>query len=275
MPRDADEQALFDRFSNKYKVTESDLLKHIERSNCGCDYGATSFATLDQVQKLAAMLRLKPKKKLLEVGAGSGWPGLYLAKFTGCNVTLTDVPLEGLQIAKRRAIEEGLTRTSSMTVASGTALPFPDSWFHAISHSDVLCCLVDKIGVLKACRKVIREDGIMIFTVILISPGLSESDYARALENGPSFIATDESYQNLLEQAGWELVDRTNLTPPFRETLQVMLENELSNADGLERLLGKQEAEQRLLRSHSYIDATEKGLIRREMFHVVPAKAAD
>jgi ubiquinone/menaquinone biosynthesis C-methylase UbiE len=275
MPRDIDEQALFDRFSDKYKVTESGLLKQIERSNCGCDYGATSFATLDQVRKLAAMLKLEPKKKLLEVGAGSGWPGLYLSKTTGCDVTLTDVPLEGLQIAKRRAIEEGLSQTSSTTVASGAALPFPDNWFHAISHSDVLCCLVDKIGVLKACRAVVREDGVMIFSVILISPDLSERDYARALENGPSFIATDESYQNLLEQAGWELVDRTNLTPQFGETLQVMLENELSNADGLERLLGKQETEQRLLRSHSYIDATEHGLIRREMFHVVPAKVGD
>jgi len=270
MSRDVDEKALFERFSNKYKFTQSGLLKKIERSRCGCDYGATSYSTVEQVNKLGDFLELEPHKRLLEVGAGSGWPGLYLAKKTGCDVTLIDLPIEGLIIAKARAVADDLASVSSMAVASGTALPFKENWFHAISHSDVLCCLIDKLSVLRACRDVVHEDGKMIFSVILISPDLSETDYSIAAESGPSFISADDSYPNLLRQAGWKLVDQINLTTEFLETLRVGLENELNHADDLEDLLGKEETSTRLSRSHSYIDAIERGLIKRELFHAVP-----
>ncbi len=275
MPRDIDEQALFERFSNKYKFIQSDLLKKLERTICGCDYGATSFATLEQVNDLGDRLELGPDKRLLEVGAGSGWPGLYLAKQTGCDVTLTDLPIEGLLIAKARAVADDLGDVSRMAVASGTALPFRQNWFHAISHSDVLCCLVDKLSVLKACRFVVQQDGRMIFSVILIPPDLSESDYRQAAENGPSFITADDSYPNLLQQAGWELVEQTGLTTEFLETLQIGLENELNHAAELEKLLGKEETSIRLARTRGYIAALEQGLIKRELFHAVPVTGLD
>ena len=271
MPRDVDEQALFERFSNRYKFAQSDLLKKMERTICGCDYGATSFATLEQVNDLGDRLELGPDKRLLEVGAGSGWPGLYLAKQTGCDVTLTDLPIEGLLIAKARAVADDLGDVSRMAVASGTALPFRQNWFHAISHSDVLCCLVDKLSVLKACRFVVQQDGRMIFSVILIPPDLSDSEYRRAAESGPSFITADDSYPNLLQQAGWELVEQTGLTTKFLETLQLGLESDLNHVAELEKLLGKEETSIRIARSRGYIAALEQGLISRELFHAVPS----
>ncbi|MFV2032803.1 MAG: cyclopropane-fatty-acyl-phospholipid synthase family protein, partial [Gammaproteobacteria bacterium] len=231
MPRDADEKALFERFSKKYDLIGADLLKQIERSNCGCDYGSTSFTTLKQVEELGAMLGLGPNKRLLEVGAGAGWPGLYLARESGCDVTLTDLPLEGLRKAKERAKLERLSGACAVAVASGSALPFRESWFDAISHADVLCCLVDKLSVLNACRDVVRADGRMVFSAVLISPELSEADCRQAVENGPSFMAAKDSYPNMLEAAGWELVDHTNLSTEFLETLRVMLDNELHHAD--------------------------------------------
>jgi hypothetical protein len=84
MSRDLDEKALFERFLKKYRLVQSELLKKIERSNCGCDYGSTSFTTLGQVKTLGTMLALGPGKRLLEVGADSGWPGLFLAQESGC-----------------------------------------------------------------------------------------------------------------------------------------------------------------------------------------------
>jgi hypothetical protein len=162
-----------------------------------------------------------------------------------------------------------------MAVASGAALPFRQNWFHAISHSDVLCCLVDKLSVLKACRLVVQDDGKMIFSVILIPPDLSESDYRQAAESGPSFITADDSYPNLLQQAGWELVEQTGLTTEFLETLLLGLEGELNHVAELEKLLGKEETSIRIARSRGYIAALEQGLIKRELFHAVPATERD
>ncbi len=270
MPRDLDEKALFDRFSIKYELIKSNLLQQIERSNCGCDYGATSFATRKQVNDLGTMLGLEPGKRLLEIGAGAGWPGLYLAKQTGCDVTLTDLPIEGLRIAKQRAALDNLTGLSTVAVASGSALPFRQGWFDAISHSDVLCCLVDKPSVLRACRDVIHASGKMVFSVILISPGLSRADYQRALEGGPSFMSTQHSYPDLLQNSGWEMIDQVDLSAEFLDTLQVILKNEHRYADDLETLLGKDETLMRLNRTESYINTLEHGLIRRALFHAIP-----
>lgn len=271
MPPDPDEKALYDRFSRKYKFSGSELLRKIEFSNCGCDYGATSFATLEEVNDLSVRLDLGPDKRLLDVGAGSGWPGLYLAKISGCDVTLIDLPIEGLLVAKQRAFSDQLATVSRVAVASGTALPFRQDWFDAISHSDVLCCLIDKLAVLKSCREVIHAAGKMIFTAILISPGLSQSDYNKAVESGPSFMASDDSYPDLLNESGWDLIEQVNLSAEFLATLRVKLKNEIKYAQDLENLLGKDETDIRLNRTQVCINALELGLIRRELFHSMPA----
>jgi cyclopropane fatty-acyl-phospholipid synthase-like methyltransferase len=271
MTRDVDEATLFERFSRRYSLQQSDLLTNIERSNCGCDYGSTSFTTVEHVDSLGTMLALAPGKHLLDIGAGSGWPGLYLAKESGCDVTLTDLPIEGLQRAKERAELDKLPGKNAMVIASGAMLPFSNGRFDAISHADVLCCLVEKLAVLKACRGVISGGGNMAFSVILTTPGLTAADYRKAVESGPSFIAADDDYPNLIRSTGWDLVEQIDLSADFFTTLEVMRINELENADELEKLLGSEDAERRLRRTEESIYGVEHDLIRRELFHAVPA----
>ena len=143
--------------------------------------------------------------------AGSGWPGLYLAELTSCDVALVDLPFAGLRIARERAVRERFAGACWVALADGAAPPFRDSSFDAVSHSDVLCCLQDKRGVLAACRRVIRPGGRMVFSVILVAPGLSPGDYARAVENGPEFIESESDYATLLAETRWIILERTVL----------------------------------------------------------------
>ncbi len=101
-----DKTALIDRFSERYQEGQADVIQRIERSIFGCAYGATSFTTRDEAENVGKMLALGPGKRLLEVGTGSGWPGLYLASITGCDVALIDLPFEGLRIAAARAASD-------------------------------------------------------------------------------------------------------------------------------------------------------------------------
>ncbi len=80
MPRTADEQAVISRFSDRYEVARAEVLLEIERAVCGCDYGGTSWTTLGEARNVVEMLGLRPGRRLLEVGAGAGWPGLFIAK---------------------------------------------------------------------------------------------------------------------------------------------------------------------------------------------------
>jgi cyclopropane fatty-acyl-phospholipid synthase-like methyltransferase len=88
---------------------------------------------------MARKLGLREGHRLLDVGSGRGWPGLYLAKASGCTVVLTDIPEEGLRTAQQRAADEGIAGRSSAVLASARQLPFGAESFDAIVHTDVLC----------------------------------------------------------------------------------------------------------------------------------------
>ena len=271
MARTSDEQATFDRFSKKYQHNQSDIMRGIERSVCGCDYGATSWTTLDEAREVGTTLALKPGQRLLDVGSGSGWPAVYLAKDSGCDVVMTDLPLTGLRIAIDRAAADRVTGACWATVADAAALPFQNGWFDAIIHSDVLCCLPEKLGVLESCRRTIRADGKMVFSVISIKPGLTAADYKRAAASGPPFIEADVPYSEMLHHAGWEITDHRDLTVEYGVTVGRMLEKLQTHAAEIANLLGDDDATDERARRRATFEALEQGLLRRELFGVVPA----
>ena len=122
----AEDLALSEQFAQSYRRGRTAVMQSIERAVCGCDYGGTSYATREEADDIGAMLALRPGQRLLEVGAGSGWPALYLADWSGCDVTLTDLPLDGLRIAGERAVADGIAGACWLAVADGGALPFAD-----------------------------------------------------------------------------------------------------------------------------------------------------
>ncbi|WP_379583779.1 SAM-dependent methyltransferase [Pseudonocardia hispaniensis] len=111
----------------------------IERRVIGADFGADGYTTLAQADDLAAHLDLRPGRRLLDLGSGRGWPGLYLAARTGCAVVLADLPGDGLGIAALRAVREGLDTRCAVIAATGQHLPFAAETFDAVGHADVMC----------------------------------------------------------------------------------------------------------------------------------------
>ena len=117
----------------------TDAAALVERDVFGAVIGSNGYTTLDQADELAEALRLGPGIRLLDMGSGVGWPGLYLAAKTGCEAVLTDVPAVGVRKAATRAAEEGLDGRCAFAVASGVHLPFSPRTFDAVVHTDVLC----------------------------------------------------------------------------------------------------------------------------------------
>src|SRR5256885_2080884 len=113
------------------ECARSDATRDLERSVYGCDYGGTSGTTRLEAERISRLLELGPATKLLEVGAGTGWPGLYLAQLTGCDVVMVDLPLASLRIACERAVADGLAERCDAVAADGAALPFRDASFDA------------------------------------------------------------------------------------------------------------------------------------------------
>lgn len=126
-------------FRERYGRPASDATRELERLVIGGDFGANGYTTVEQAELLAQRLNLRAGDRLLDVGSGRGWPGLYLTKVTGCSVVLTDIPKEGLATGRRRAAVEGLAERSQAVASSARRLPFKIESFDAVVHTDVLC----------------------------------------------------------------------------------------------------------------------------------------
>jgi ubiquinone/menaquinone biosynthesis C-methylase UbiE len=271
MPRTTKEREVAKDFGQQYKLVLADVMLAMERDACGSDYGGTSWTTRAEADHIGRLLNLAPGDRLLDIGSGAGWPGLYLARSRGCDVALTDLPFAGLQIAAKRATEDRMTGACWTAVADGAALPFRDHAFDAISHSDVLCCLADKGGVLRTCHSAIRPEGRMAFSVISITPGLSEVGLETALANGPPYIETDIAYTDLLEQAGWQISDRIDITEDFVKTVRRVAEAQETYQAQLCELLGEAETAARMTRMKERLAARESGVHLREIYVATPA----
>jgi 2-polyprenyl-3-methyl-5-hydroxy-6-metoxy-1,4-benzoquinol methylase len=133
------ERRTAERFAERYRVAPAEVSRRVEFAVIGGDWGANGYTTMAQAGLLADALGLHPGLRLLDLGAGRGWPGLYLAAATGCQVVLADVPVEGLRVAAGRARREGLAGRAAPLAATARALPFARVSFDAIVHTDVLC----------------------------------------------------------------------------------------------------------------------------------------
>lgn len=272
MPLTPDERAMIERFDQQYLRGRSEIMRTIERSVCGCDYGGTSWTTRQEADRVGRMLKLGPGTQLLDVGAGSGWPALYLAQRSGCDLTLVDLPAIGVRIAAERAAAEPSGGACRAAVGNGCALPFKDKSFDAVSHADVLCCLPGKAGVLRECRRVVRGGGSMVFTVIGMPPGLPAKRAEAAVEFGPPYVEAACVYPEMLGQTGWAVEACIDLTPEFAVSARKFLDQWKANEEALTSLLGYEDFEAFITRHTGKLRVLEAGDLFRHLYAAAPAQ---
>ena len=131
------ERVIVDRFRAYYLATDNEALRELERRTLGAAYGGNGYTDVHQVERLVSLLGLSEGDRILELGSGAGWPGLYIARLSGSRVVLSDVPWEGVSWGLRHGRAEGLPVDA--VACPGAEVPFKDRSFDGVTHSDVLC----------------------------------------------------------------------------------------------------------------------------------------
>jgi hypothetical protein len=132
-----EEEELVDRFTEYYLATDNDAVRELERRTLGVACGGNGYTDIRQVERLVSLLDLSEGDRVLELGSGAGWPGLYIAQESGSRVVISDVPWEGVSWGLAHGRAEGLPVDA--VACLGSEIPFKDRSFHAATHSDVLC----------------------------------------------------------------------------------------------------------------------------------------
>ncbi len=135
-PRTAEEE-LVERFRDYYVHSDHAVLRELEMRTLGADYGGNGYTDTVQVEHFVDLLGIGTGDRVLELGSGAGWPGVYISKVSGASVVISDIPWEGVSWGVRRAKAERIDVTAIS--CSGIDLPFRDAMFDGVTHSDVLC----------------------------------------------------------------------------------------------------------------------------------------
>jgi cyclopropane fatty-acyl-phospholipid synthase-like methyltransferase len=253
-------------FAGNYELSRLPALRELERNVLGCDYGGTSWTTRTQADHIAESLELRAGVQLLELGAGSGWPGLYLGRMTGCDVTLVDIPLNALQQAVERATDDQIPEQVHVVAGSGTALPFGAGSFDRLSHSDVLCCLPEKLEMLRECRRIATSNARMHFSVIRPAGNISASEYQEILDAGPPHVDAPDGYEPLLCESGWQILDRIDVTSDYHRSLQELVDRMRINTPELQEAFGAGELLSQRKRREKQVSLIECGVLKRDVF---------
>ncbi len=134
-----DQRDALELFRERYASAPNEIVDRIEEKAIGAAWGANGFTTVSQADELARRLHLAPGRRVLDVGTGRGWPGVYFALTYGCDVVGSDLPFDALSTATRRATREGLAGRFAAVVAAGASQPLRAGSFDAIVQTDVLC----------------------------------------------------------------------------------------------------------------------------------------
>ena len=126
------------RFHECYSQPVTDAALAVEREVIGANVGASGYTTVAQADALIPELRLRSGALLLDVGAGRGWPGLYLAEKSGCDVVLADIPAPALAAALKRADRAAMSGHAWPVRANAQHSPFRGRSFDAVVHTDTL-----------------------------------------------------------------------------------------------------------------------------------------
>jgi len=144
-------------------VTYHDLAAHEYDAKWSIDFGATGRAqVLGKLERALGALPAAPWDRALEVGAGTGYVSLNLAR-AGLVRRPTATDISPGMLEALRATAAGLDVAVETARCEASCLPFPDEHFDLVVGHAVLHHLPDLSAAFSEFRRVLRPGGTLVF----------------------------------------------------------------------------------------------------------------
>lgn len=213
---DEDWVAIFSAaFANPASTVQSQIWATVFGDEYPAELEPYSYTSRSELARVADEVRLGQGDLLVDIGAGRGGPGLWVAATTGAAYMAIDIATSGLKAVEDRATQLGFSERVRTREGSFEALPLADGEASAVMSIDALLFSPDKQAALVEIARVLRPGGRVIFTTW---------DYSSQPAGRPPQVA---DHRPLIDAAGLRLVSYDE-TPDWerrhRETDRLLME---------------------------------------------------
>ena len=173
---------------------------------------------LEATLELGRDLNLSPAMQVLDVGSGLGGPSRRFASLYGCAITGIDLTSEYCDLAGFLADRVGISDLVSYRHGSALDMPFEPASFDAAYTQHVAMNIADKAALYREVARVLKAGALFGIYDLLQGEGgdvAFPAPWAQTPET--SFLVSPADLRDLLEGAGFEIVDWQDTTDQGRE----------------------------------------------------------
>jgi len=153
---------------------------------------------------VAERLPVKPDAQVLEIGPGSGYYSVAVAKrIPNGALTLLDIQQEMLDKSASKLKAAGVSNFSTRQ-SDGKSLPFEDGTFDALFMVTVFGEIEQRESFLKEAARVLKDDGVLSITEHHPDPDFESAEQVAQSLQGHGFVP--------LQQLGWRWAYTVNAT---------------------------------------------------------------
>jgi len=227
-------------YDKLYEHFDSSLMRQLRAEAYGQDIGQHSWVTAQELLGDIPKLKLSPESRLLDLGCGPAGPLTYVSAQTRCQAVGLDVSANAIAAARDRAASLGLSEKITLRQADlNEPLPFADAHFHAVVSIDVILHLRDRAAIFREVARVLAPAGRFLFTDAGVITGpVSSEEIQRRTPHGYAQFVPPGVNEQLLERAGFRLIETCNRTPDLLKSATGRLAARESRRIELEKLEG-------------------------------------
>lgn len=190
------------------------VYQKIRSDTYGRDIGQTAWVMAEEFDRFLRLLGITAKSTVVEIACGSGGPGLFLARTTGCLFAGYDIDATSIARANAGARQPGLTSRVRFYQGDATQqLPVDSDSVDSLLCFDAVHRLPNRSATFREWFRLLKLGGRLLFTDPAVITGHLTNQEIAARSSSPYIqYSPHGANERLLREAGFELLLSENST---------------------------------------------------------------